>query len=303
MQTQDHEEELSTLLRSAIQSLPVLDDEPYLRMQVTNIGVVDNLLNDLEKNLLHRYFELDKTPLPEAILVSSLSQLWIFGVYELLRTWRQRSRQVLQFVDKLERLTESERKDYILSKKEELQSGSPYLDDKIIPLWRSFERASSDGDFVITVRNAYDSSEVVFRQIEALRIHLAKHEIPKEKNSLSHAPGYGRIDTSNGSIYWQVLLRGGHVDVISRKGIADACRDLQKDKSQYILPRDIQEKVAKVPEVFYGVKNLSLKLADGTEYHDVIVLWDKEISYVEGHESVPFNAKNVVDIIDETAVT
>ena len=34
------------------------------------------------------------------MIVSALSQLWIFGVYEMLRTWRQRLQDVLKFADK-----------------------------------------------------------------------------------------------------------------------------------------------------------------------------------------------------------
>ena len=42
---------------------------------------------------------------------------------------------------------------------------------------------------------------------------LAKHELPGVKGSFVMAPGYGRIDMSDGSIYWQLVLRGNEVDM------------------------------------------------------------------------------------------
>jgi len=300
MQNEGEIDKQSFSLVEAIQSLPVLDDEPYLYMQVMNLGIVDEFLVGLEKQLLQQYMEIEKTPLPDALLVSALSQQWIFAVYELLRTWRQRCREVILFSDELKKLSGPKREAYIAEKQAKLQSASPYSDDLDIPRWRSFERVINDHEFVTKIRNAYDSSEALFRRIEALRVHLAKHEMPKIKGSLAFAPGYGRIDMVNGSIYWQVLLRGNEVDLISRRDIADACRELIKDKSQYMLPPDVQEKIKKMPQTFYGTKKVTLKLSDGTEYHKVFVLWNKEVSSIIGYEDVPFDAGEVVDVFEES---
>lgn len=299
VQSEDEKEKQLVSLTEAIQSLPVLVDDPYLRMQVINLGIVDDFLADLESDLLHEYMLTEKTPLPRASFVSALSQLWIFGVYELLRTWRQRCREVLLFSEELEKLSGSMREAHIAKKKGKLQSASPYSDDMIIPQWRSFERVAYDSDFLSLVRNAFDSSELLFRKIEALRVHLAKHEMPKVKGSIALGPGYGRIDMSNGSIYWQILLRENDADVISRRDIADACRDLVKDKSPYILPPDVQKKMAKIPEFFYGAKRVALKLSDGTTYHKVFVLWNKQVTSVGEYEYIPFDARKVVDVIAE----
>ncbi len=300
MQNEGEIDKQSFSLVEAIQSLPVLDDEPYLYMQVMNLGIVDEFLVGLEKQLLQEYMEIEKTPLPDALLVSALSQQWIFAVYELLRTWRQRCREVILFSDELKKLSGPKREAYIAEKQAKLQSAFPYSDDLDIPRWRSFERVINDHEFVTKIRNAYDSSEALFRRIEALRVHLAKHEMPKIKGSLAFAPGYGRIDMVNGSIYWQVLLRGNEVDLISRRDIADACRELIKDKSQYMLPPDVQEKITKMPQTFYGTKKVTLKLSDGTEYHKVFVLWNKEVSSIIGYEDIPFDAGEVVDVFEES---
>lgn len=299
MKTGDNRDKQSVSLIEAIQSLPVLDDEPYLYMQVMNLGIVDDIIVDLERDLLGEYMKTEKTPLPDAHLVSALSQLWIFGVYELLRTWRQRCRDILLFSEELEKLSGPMREAYISEKKKKLQTASPYSDDMIIPQWKSFERVAYDCDFLSLVRNAFDSSEFLFRKIEALRVHLAKHEMPKVKGSIAPSPGYGRIDMFNGSIYWQVLLKGNEVDIISRRNIADACRDLIKDKSPYILPIDVQRKIAKIPKFSYGAKRVTLKLSDGTAYHNVFVLWNKEVAAVGQYENIPFDVRKVVDVVNE----
>ena len=49
--TEDHKQKQSVSLTEVIQSLPVLDDEPYLYMQVMNLGIVDDFLVDLESGV------------------------------------------------------------------------------------------------------------------------------------------------------------------------------------------------------------------------------------------------------------
>jgi hypothetical protein len=69
--------------------LPLFDDL-FLSMQGQNVILVDLYLRDLERDLLRELIEIERTPFPATLIVSALSQMWIFAVYELLRTWRQR---------------------------------------------------------------------------------------------------------------------------------------------------------------------------------------------------------------------
>lgn len=286
-------------LIKAIQSLPLMNDDPYLYMQVMNLGVVDDFLLDLERQLLREYMETERTPTPDAIFVSALSQMWIFAVYELLRTWRQRCRELFEFYEHLDKLTGSRREAYITAKKEKLQKSSPYSDDREPFRWGPLERATIDHGFVDNVRIAFDSSEACFRKIEALRMHLAKHEMPKAQGSSTMAPGYGRIDMMNGSIYWQVFLGRNEVDIISRRGIADSCRKLNVDRSKYILSLFLQKKVQAFPESSYGAKMVRVKLSDETEYRKVFVLWNKEVGAVLGFEDIPFDVSEIVDVFED----
>jgi hypothetical protein len=72
--------------------------------------------------------------------------------------------------------------------------------------------------------------EPVFRDIELIRVTLAKHEISKGKGLLASAPGYARIGTLTGSTTWHVVLKDGSMTMISRRDIAEdlrkACRNL-----------------------------------------------------------------------------
>jgi hypothetical protein len=300
MNMEDQHEAQSMSLIQAVQSLPLMDDDLYLHMQVMNLGVVDDFLVDLERQLLREYMESDRTPVPDALFVSALSQMWLFAVYELLRTWRQRCRAVFEFAEHLGKLTGSRRAAYVAAKKVNLQKASPYPDGLEAPRWRTFERAANDQDFVSNVRKAFDSSELCFRKVEALRMHLAKHEMPKAPGSFAMAPWYGRINMMNGSIYWQVRLRGNEMDIMSRRDIADSCRELSVDRSKYMLLPALQKKVQTIPESSYGAKTVHLKLCDGTEYRKVFVLWDKEVGGVLGYEDIPFDVSKVVDVFKDS---
>jgi hypothetical protein len=86
---------------SGLRKLPLFEDDLYLGMQVTNLEVVDHILRDMESQLLALYIEKERTPGPEAMVVSAFSQLWVFGLYELLRTWRTRAQRILDFAQSL----------------------------------------------------------------------------------------------------------------------------------------------------------------------------------------------------------
>src|SRR2546426_2598687 len=182
-----------------------LFDNLYMSMQAQNISVVDVYLEDLESQLLMEYLETEHTPIPTALFVSALSQMWVFAVYELLRTWRQRARELSAYAEK--------RKRGGTDGGPTLKQETPTLAEAIYEL--SYDRVETDPKFVQRLRSAYDRIDQVFRRIEALRMNLAKHEIPKKKGSIALAPGYGRIDQTNGSIYWMVSLGGNKVDMIS----------------------------------------------------------------------------------------
>jgi hypothetical protein len=162
--------------------------------------------------------------------------------------------------------------------------------------WPAYQQAAKNSVFVESLRKAVDRTEQLFRRIEALRISLAKHEMPGVKGSYAMAPGYGRIDMRTGSFYWQVVLRGDEVDIISRRSVADDCRRLALARDVLILPEDIQDKIKKLPDHSYGIKRIAVVLEGGATYSGVLVGWSKEVLIVEGHEGVPFDVARVAEV-------
>lgn len=287
-------EQVSGQICDALKALPVFNDV-YLGMQAMNIDLVDTHLSDMEDALLKEYIEIEHTPVEMTLLVSALSQLWIFGLYELLRTWRQRALDVDRFSEALKGVNQAEKKQLIANKKAKIKTTVASEGFDMVH-WEPYQQAAADEEFVKSIHSAIDQSEGLFRRIEALRISLAKHELPKEKGSFAMAPGYGRIDMKDGSIYWQVVLQGNEVDLVSRRSIADSCRALLEDRSTAILPRGIQEKIRCFPKSGYWTVRVTVSLKDGTEYCKVLVAWSKEVIHVSGYEEIPFDARSVVDV-------
>src|SRR5229473_4710874 len=64
-------------------------------------------------------------PQPLTMLVSALSQLWVFGLYEILRTWKQRISEVIGYGEQLGVLRARSREEaeaFIHRKREETQN-------------------------------------------------------------------------------------------------------------------------------------------------------------------------------------
>ena len=115
----DAEEEERPRIDEVLKSLPLLNDL-YVGMQAMNLTIVDSMIEEMEGDLLAEYIHLERTPIPSVMTVSALSQLWIFGVYELLRTWRQRLQDVLRFADKTATLVPEPRDAQIAAKEASL---------------------------------------------------------------------------------------------------------------------------------------------------------------------------------------
>ena len=280
-------------IAAAFRKLPLLGEDLYLQMQATNLEVVDELLVGIERQVLDEYMETDRLPLPTAVIASALSQLWIFGVYELLRTWRQRTRDVVRFAEEVQKLGDAGRKERLGDQKKKVDSLSADPDRSDPAHFQAYELAATDEGFLSELQTAFDRSEGIFRQIEALRVHLAKHEMPRAKGSFGMTPGYGRIDMTTGSIYWQVFTRNKEVQVISRRDVAAGCSALGEDSPLRVLPKPVQAEIVHLPEESYGVKRVTLTMDDGSEY-EALVGWNKQVLGVIGFESIPFNLEKVV---------
>lgn len=206
--------------------LPLFDDL-FLSMQGQNVMLVDLYLRDLERDLLQELIEIERTPFPATLVVSALSQMWIFAVYELLRTWRQRVKD----------LKRDAQKPAVMQQSAHSKLAGMYYQGQLAHL-RKKPRYAKELD------RAVNLMEPLFRRIEALRMNLAKHEVPKLHGVPAMAPGYGRIDGMTGSISWQVDLGNNLVDLVSRRSLADQLKTLVVDKS--VARRAAKKRKAKV---------------------------------------------------------
>jgi hypothetical protein len=282
-------------LAQALRTLPLFS-EPYLHMQAVNLDLVDRFLEDQETRLLHEYLEHERTPFPNTMFVSALCQLWIFGLYELLRTWRQRGKDVLRWSKEFHTVPAGHQPARLVAKRQEIERRAADPRGAEVFHWPAYEGAAADPAFGDTLRKALDRSERLFRRIEAFRVTLAKHELPGSPGSFAMSPGYGRIDMTDGSIYWQVVLRGDEVDLVSRRTISDECKRLALDASAAIIPERLQDQMKRFPDDSYGIKRIVVTLDDGTEHRGVYVAWQKEIVGIDGMEELPFDPDRITDV-------
>jgi hypothetical protein len=208
-----------------VSTIPLCDDL-FLSMQAQNIALVDILvIRPMESALLQAYYANDdRMPPGDAMLVAAISQMWIYYLYEFMRTWRQRAKEVLDAAEEYERQETSEKKSATRAK----HQAAIHKRRKYIRMTPNFQGAHleriTDPQFVASVRAYYDSMASMFRRIEGVRVTLAKHEIPKtgKYQMIAEHPGYTRFDTVfTGSAYWQFTLKDGSVDVVQRRSIAN----------------------------------------------------------------------------------
>ena len=208
--------------------LPLFDDV-YFSMQGQNVMLVDVYLRDVETDVRNEYYRLERTPVQSMMFLSAISQMWIFSVYELLRTWRQAVRDIMK---------EAARPAPAAADQEgglrELATAS--RDSNI-------ERGRNDPAFIEDLERAKNRVDPVFRRIEALRMNLDKHEVKGQKQ-LAVGPGYARLDESTGSLIWMVDLGDNNCDMFYRRDFAD---DLRVAVIGHALPEDQAEEEL-VPE-------------------------------------------------------
>jgi len=293
------EAELAPDITRIFDQIPGFREDVYLRMQAINLHLVDDYIRQLESNLLKQYIQKERTPVQEAMFVSALSQLWILGLYELLRTWRQRVHNVLGFAERIKYLNPDEVKAFKKKFREDFVQSSINLEETATFAFAIYERVGANSTYADHLRRAFDASELLFRRIEALRMCLAKHELPGQKGVTATAPGYGRIDMSNGSIYWQVELTQQEVDVVSRRSIAQELSTLIESIDHRVLNSELQAKIRTFPKFSYALKKVTAVLKDGQRFPGTLIAWNKIIVAILERDDVPFDAIVVADVLHE----
>ena len=207
-----------SIITMGMKKLPFFEDDFYLGMQAMNVGVADSVITQHEYELLRQYHEIEKTPFESAMAVSALSQMWIYGIYEVLRMWRDRQ---FQF----EKLRQTGGIDL---KIEGMPDDGP-LNLTVEVRKAQLMRYKNDVSYRGKIEVTWTSIEPIYRMTELFRMNLAKHCAPGKDGVLPRAPGYGRINPWCGAMDFEVIEKDGCYTVMNRRDIADALRSCVKE--------------------------------------------------------------------------
>ncbi|MCR9193746.1 MAG: hypothetical protein NXH88_03385 [Hyphomonas sp.] len=224
-------------LNTALCGLRLLGGDPFLRMQAFNLAIVDPFLTNLEAQVLEKLVAEERTPVPEAAFLSAQSQMWLFAVYELLRTWRQRAGEMIKWAEN----------GGLEQKREALEK-----DDGYQHFGRQFRAGQikevlDDPGITDAIRRDLKRTHILFVQLEAIRISLAKHEVWKKGNSVALRPGYGRINMWCGALDYELENGQYSMGSVNRRDIAEGIRALLTSDS---VPSD--EEIASFEEFLRG---------------------------------------------------
>jgi hypothetical protein len=208
-------------LRDALCNLKFLGDDPFLRMQAVNLDIVDQFLTDLEYKVLRELHQEERTP-PSAFFLNAQSQMWIFAVYELLRTWVERAKDIIKWAvngglqHKLTRL-QAEQKDF-------LHFGREIRIEQL-------KAVIADPTLVDVLDRQIKHIHIQYGRLTYIRVSLAKHQISGKSKSVALNPGYGRINMWCGALDYALENGRVHLGTISRRDIADGLRALQLEEA------------------------------------------------------------------------
>ncbi|MBV5348015.1 hypothetical protein JZU46_07380 [bacterium] len=201
-------------IHALFRSLSLFDDM-YLNMQAMNIALIDQFITEWEYSLLQEYVKIEKTPLDTAMFVSAQSQMWIFALYELLRTWRSR-------INKLLKWKSSGGITQVLNNLEQDRFNLATHFRK-----SHLEMLRDAPAFACALQSDSELLNGVFAMTAAIRINLAKHEIQGKENSFPRAPGYGRINNWYGALDFELQHKDGSFEYLNRRDIAEALRKIE----------------------------------------------------------------------------
>lgn len=204
----------SNELLGALNQMKLLGDDPNLRSQAFMLTVVDQFDMKLEYQLLEQLHREEATPIPETTFLSAQSQMWIFAVYELLRTWRQRAKQIVKWAER-SRL-ESKLAEY------EKDIGYQHFGRQIRAA--QIKRVLNSQSALQDVRRDIRKTHIPFARVEAIRIAIAKHEVRHQRDSVALMPIYGRMNKWCGAIDYELENGFCSLGYISRRDIADELR-------------------------------------------------------------------------------
>lgn len=207
--------------------LPFFEDDLYLGMQAMNVGVMDSVVTEYEYSLLKEQFKIEHTPAETALAVSAMSQMWIYGLYEVLRMWRDRR---FQF-NKLYKNGGVDLKVANLSDDDPINLTIEVRKKQLV-------RYKDDESYRSSIEETWEKIEPVYRMTELFRMNLAKHSAPGKDGVIPRAPGYGRINKWCGAMDYELIDKNDFYTIMNRRDIADTLRTIfEKDLTVRSLGR------------------------------------------------------------------
>jgi len=163
--------------------IPLCDDL-WLGMQAQNIAIVDRIVRHFEHEALEGFYKNDSFSIDDLYSLSAMTQVWVFALYEFLRTWLQRTSKLIGYGERSAALkTDEERAAYLKTIEVEAQEKAKHV--KLAPVFY-YEHVAQVGDekFIKSVRDYRESIKELLRDVEAIRMPLAKHELAGTKREI-----------------------------------------------------------------------------------------------------------------------
>lgn len=228
-------------LYEALMTLAGFSENPMLVMQASQLCLVDNMLNGIEQEVMSHQFDED-APRRKIALLQSLSPMWIFATYELLRTWRQRCEEVIKL---------AENAGFNLKASSlERDLGYRHYDRELRA--KQLRDAEERPELVEQMRIDLRRTEMGFTQLEFIRVAIAKHEVSKKgpKKPIAFAPGLALINRHCGSMEYEMSNGGSIIGFVTRRDIAETIRFIPGASNpsdeelgsfrQYMSPPDVE---------------------------------------------------------------
>ncbi|MFZ5781742.1 MAG: hypothetical protein ACOY4R_16245 [Pseudomonadota bacterium] len=216
-------------LVDGLTSLHMLADDLFLRMQVTNLALVDQFIMGLEDEVRAKLFADERTP-SETYFLSAQTQMWIFAAYELLRTWRERAAEVLKLA----------KNGGLELKIKALERDRGYHHFGHEQFATQLRAVLADSTLLDKIREDQRVVYFPFSTLEHIRVALAKHQVVGQPNVAAYAPGYGRINKWCGALDYELEADGMIFGTVNRRDIADSVRALS-DRSKVPTDEEIAD--------------------------------------------------------------
>jgi len=210
---------------SWVMGIPLCDDV-WLGMQAQHIAAVEiGIIRPLELHTARKVFNEEGYG-DLMLALNGVSQMWLFSLYEFLRTWRQRATQLLKLANQYSRTKPVKQKAFLAktladakAKEKHIFSGASFYSDQVAKV--------ADPDFVASIKAYYEKTDGWFGFIEELRMNLAKHEVPKKRGMVTEMPGYARMNIVTGTLYWQFIDAQGGLQKLDRREAANFFLDIK----------------------------------------------------------------------------